>query len=66
MEPYITHIQSNTDGLLVIPHDLVKVREIVKEWENRTGMVMDEEWGCETGRKMLTTTSLNTGWFIDH
>lgn len=51
MEPYITHIQSNTDGLLVIPHDLVKVREIVKEWESRTGMVMDEEWGVRLWQK---------------
>lgn len=40
LEPYITLVQSNTDGIIVIPKDKDKVKEIVKEWETRTGMTV--------------------------
>lgn len=38
LEPYITLIQTNTDGILVIPHNKEKVREELAKWEERTGM----------------------------
>ena len=40
LEPYITLIQSNTDGIIVIPHNKDKIKEIVTEWENRTRMTV--------------------------
>ena len=52
LEPYITLIQSNTDGLIVQVKDEKKIdkfKEICHEWEDRTGMGLgfdeiDEIW----------------------
>lgn len=41
IEPYATLVQSNTDGILVIPHNKAKIKEAVKDWEKRTGLPMD-------------------------
>ena len=41
IEPYIKLVQSNTDGILVIPLNKTKVEEHVNEWQERTGMKMD-------------------------
>lgn len=41
LEPYVTIIQKNTDGILFIPHDKVKIREIINDWEQRTRMNME-------------------------
>lgn len=38
LEPYIKLVQSNTDGILVIPKNKDKVKELLSEWENRSGM----------------------------
>ncbi len=38
LEPYIKLIQSNTDGILVIPKNKDKVKELLNEWETRSGM----------------------------
>lgn len=43
LEPYITLIQSNTDGILIIPHNKAKVLEIRKDWIQRTHMPLDIE-----------------------
>lgn len=43
LEPYITLLQSNTDGILYIPHDKEKILEILEEWQQRTGMGMETE-----------------------
>jgi DNA polymerase elongation subunit (family B) len=43
LEPYITLVQSNTDGILFIPHNKERILEIIKEWEDRTGMNMEIE-----------------------
>lgn len=43
LEPYATLVQSNTDGILVIPHDKEKVLEVRKEWMTRTQMPLDIE-----------------------
>lgn len=40
LEPYCKLVQSNTDGIIVIPYNKEKIKEIVKEWEERTGMSM--------------------------
>ena len=41
LEPYITLIQSNTDGIMFQTHNRAKCEEIVHEWEERTGMNME-------------------------
>lgn len=38
LEPYITLVQTNTDGILVIPRNKEKVIDIVNEWQQRTRM----------------------------
>ena len=40
LEPYITLIQSNTDGIIVIPHNKDKIKEILDEWQTRTKMTV--------------------------
>jgi len=44
LEPYVTLIQTNTDGVYVIPkspEDAVHARAAVKEFEKRTGLMME-------------------------
>ena len=41
LEPYITLVQTNTDGILVIPKNKDKIMEILKQWETRTGLSSD-------------------------
>lgn len=43
IEPYITLVQSNTDGILIIPHNKEKIMEAVREWEARTNLPMEVE-----------------------
>jgi len=43
LEPYCKLVQTNTDGLVIIPYNKEKIKEIVKEWETRTHMVMEFE-----------------------
>lgn len=43
LEPYCQLVQSNTDGIVIIPHDKPKIREMVKDWEERTKMMMEIE-----------------------
>lgn len=41
LEPYMTLVQSNTDGILVIPKNKEKIKELLAEWEERTGMTTE-------------------------
>ena len=41
LKPYITLIQSNTDGIMFKTNNRSKCEEIVHEWEERTGMNME-------------------------
>lgn len=36
LEPYMTLVQTNTDGILIIPHNKEKVKEELLKWESRT------------------------------
>lgn len=38
LEPYITLVQTNTDGILVIPKNKERVKEELHKWEERSGM----------------------------
>lgn len=41
LEPYGKIIQSNTDGIIVIPEDKDKIREMVSLWEKQSHMTME-------------------------
>lgn len=42
MEPYMTLIQSNTDGIMIIPKDKEKCDEKIKDWETKTGLILEK------------------------
>lgn len=44
IEPYCKVIQSNTDGVLVIPYDKKRVLEETEKWSERTRMPIDPEY----------------------
>lgn len=41
LEPYCKLIQSNTDGIIIIPFNKQKITEIYHEWEQRTHMTLE-------------------------
>lgn len=43
LKPYITLIQSNTDGIMFQTDHLEQCKQIVSEWESRTGLTMECE-----------------------
>ena len=51
LKPYITLIQSNTDGIMFQTEHIEECREIIKEWETRTGMTMEEDSIAEVFQK---------------
>lgn len=51
LEPYCKLVQSNTDGIIIIPTDEDKVKEVVKDWEDRTKMVMEISYGVKIVQK---------------
>lgn len=51
LEPYCKLVQSNTDGIIIIPTDEDKVKEVVKDWEERTKMVMEISYGVKIVQK---------------
>ena len=51
LEPYITLIQSNTDGIMFHTYELDKCKEIIKEWEERTGLEMEQDDVAEVYQK---------------
>jgi hypothetical protein len=51
LEPYCKVVQSNTDGIIIIPTDEDKVKEVVKDWEERTRMVMEISYGVKIVQK---------------
>ena len=36
LEPYCRLVQSNTDGILIIPYNKDEIRKVMREWQNRT------------------------------
>ena len=43
LEPYISLVNSNTDGIMFHTKQIDKCREIIKQWEDKTGLVMEED-----------------------
>lgn len=44
IEPYCKVVQSNTDGVLVIPHDKKRILEETEKWSKRTRMPIEPEY----------------------
>lgn len=65
LEPYITLIQSNTDGIIVIPKNEHKIKEISKEWEQRTGMFLEINYGSKIVQKDVNNYVMKTGSGIE-
>lgn len=42
MEDYMELVQSNTDGIVIIPKNKEKCDEKIKEWEAKTGLVLEK------------------------
>ena len=43
LTPYCKLVQSNTDGIIVIPYDKENIKRVVSDWERRTKMNMEYE-----------------------
>lgn len=41
LEPYCKLVQSNTDGIMIIPHNKDMILKIVDEWQNRTRITLE-------------------------
>ena len=42
LEPYSKLIQSNTDGIVIIPYDEEKCDAEIKKWETKTGLILEK------------------------
>ena len=60
LEPYCKLVQSNTDGIIIIPYDEDKVKEVVKDWEDRTHMVMEITYGDKIIQKDVNNYIMRT------
>ena len=60
LEPYCKLVQSNTDGIIIIPYDEEKVKEVVKDWEDRTHMVMEITYGDKIIQKDVNNYIMRT------
>lgn len=43
LEPFVNLLQTNTDGLMFQTDNIEICREIIKNWENKTGLIMEED-----------------------
>lgn len=50
-EPYATIIQSNTDGIFLIPHDKEAIDREIKKWEDKTGLTLEKSIGTDIYQK---------------
>ena len=62
LEPYCKIIQSNTDGIIIIPEDKDKVREVVSYWEQQSHMTME----IDIAHKLIQKDVNNYILFVDN
>lgn len=62
LEPYSKLIQSNTDGIIIIPKDKEKIREIIKYWESKSYMTME----IDIAHKLIQKDVNNYILFVDN
>lgn len=51
LEPYITLIQSNTDGIFFIPHDKEACDKEIQKWMDKTGLILEKTVGTDIYQK---------------
>lgn len=61
LEPYCKLVQSNTDGLVIIPLNHKKCDEAIQEWMDRTGLVLEK-----TVAKKIIQKDVNNYILEDH
>ena len=62
LEPYCKLVQTNTDGIIIIPKDKDKVKEIVKYWEEKSQMTME----IDIAHKLIQKDVNNYILFVDN
>ena len=62
LEPYAKIIQTNTDGIIIIPENKDKVKEIVKYWEEKSQMTME----IDIAHKLIQKDVNNYILFVDN
>ena len=62
LEPYGKIIQSNTDGIIIIPENKEKVKETVKYWEQKSKMTME----LDVAHKLIQKDVNNYILFVDN
>lgn len=51
LEPYMTLIQSNTDGIFFIPHDKDACDREIQRWMDKTGLILEKTIGTDIYQK---------------
>lgn len=51
LEPYMTLIQSNTDGIFIIPHDKEACDREIQKWMDKTGLILEKTVGTDIYQK---------------
>lgn len=51
LEPYMTLIQSNTDGIFIIPHDKEACDREIQKWMDKTGLILEKTIGTDLYQK---------------
>src|SRR5574344_1105361 len=62
LEPYCKIIQSNTDGIIIVPENKDKVREVVSYWEQQSYMTME----IDIAHKLIQKDVNNYILFVDN
>ena len=62
LEPYAKIIQTNTDGIIVIPYNKDKIKEIIKYWEEKSHMTME----IDIAHKLIQKDVNNYILFVDN
>lgn len=60
LEPYCKLIQSNTDGIIIIPYDENKIKEVVADWEIRSKVKMEITYGDKIVQKDVNNYIMRT------
>ena len=60
LEPYCKLVQSNSDGIIIIPTNEEKILEVVKDWADRTKMKMEITYGDKIIQKDVNNYIMRT------
>ena len=60
MEDYMSLLQSNTDGIAIIPHNKEKCDEAIAAWEKKTGLILEKTIATAIFQKDVNNYILQT------